>query len=151
MTYPVITVLILLEPAVRVVVAMVSVQMETAVRNMDFAETPVTTVHFHWGLVAMDIVEMVFAQMAIVVHHLVGAARPAITVLFQIDGSRGNGICADGYCCSSLGFCGTTADHCFLLPRTCGEGSPGNNICADGYCCSSTGWCTTNIEYCTDV
>jgi hypothetical protein len=28
------------------------------------------------------------------------------------DGNRGNGFCSDGTCCSSFGWCGTTAAHC---------------------------------------
>ncbi len=28
------------------------------------------------------------------------------------NGNRGNGVCADGTCCSKYGWCGTSTDHC---------------------------------------
>ena len=87
------------------------------------------------------------------------------------NGSPGDGVCADGTCCSQFGWCGTSAEHCgggggggssgggsggVPAPGpgpspgggTCGNGSPGDGVCADGTCCSQFGWCGTSAEHC---
>lgn len=95
-------------------------------------------------------------------------------------GSRGNGICPNGLCCSDWGWCGTSEAHCasnndapVSVPEepanpvvtdsptnapilddnvvgTCGGGSRGNGVCADGLCCSPYGWCGTSSAHCAD-
>jgi len=62
------------------------------------------------------------------------------------DGNIGNGICADGTCCSQYGWCGTSAEHCGGTP--CGDGNRGNGICEDGTCCSQYGWRGTSAAHC---
>lgn len=71
-------------------------------------------------------------------------------------GSRGNGVCSDGSCCSVYGWCGTTAAHCshpegsgVPIKGTCGYGNLGNGICANGTCCSQFGWCGTTEDHCS--
>lgn len=85
-------------------------------------------------------------------------------------GRRGNGVCADGTCCSEFGWCGTSASICEDDARLgstgsttttspppesnetswCGNGDIGNGICLDGTCCSKSGWCGTTVEHCTN-
>jgi len=62
------------------------------------------------------------------------------------EGDRGNGVCADGTCCSQYGFCGTTEEYC---TTTCGNGNRGDGVCPDEACCSQYGYCGTGDEYCT--
>ena len=69
-------------------------------------------------------------------------------------GNRGNGICPDGTCCSSYGWCGMTSTHCGSTPPPtplmfCGNGVRGNGICPDSTCCSPNGWCGTTPEHCS--
>jgi Lytic polysaccharide mono-oxygenase, cellulose-degrading/Chitin recognition protein len=72
------------------------------------------------------------------------------------SGSRGNGICSNGQCCSQYGWCGTTSAHCggggvpapAPVGGTCGNGSRGNGICSNGQCCSQYGWCGTTSAHC---
>jgi len=61
-------------------------------------------------------------------------------------GSRGNGVCANGECCSRWGYCGTSAIHCG--DGTCGGGDVGNGVCDDGRCCSPYGYCGTSQYFC---
>ena len=61
-------------------------------------------------------------------------------------GVRGNGVCADGTCCSQYGFCGATEEYC---TTTCGDGNRGDGVCPDDACCSQHGYCGTADEYCT--
>ncbi|KAI2505082.1 Chitinase class I [Fragilaria crotonensis] len=64
-------------------------------------------------------------------------------------GSRGNGVCSDGTCCSQYGWCGTTAEHCKGTGGSpCGGGNRGNGVCNDGTCCSQYGWCGTTAAHC---
>jgi hypothetical protein len=74
------------------------------------------------------------------------------------NGNRGNGVCADGTCCSEYGWCGTSTEHCSgggggspptPSSGTCGNGNRGNGVCADGTCCSKYGWCGTSTEHCS--
>jgi len=43
-------------------------------------------------------------------------------------GSRGNGFCASGACCSEFGFCGTTPEFC-NAPTVCGAPPPSSSDC----------------------
>lgn len=66
-------------------------------------------------------------------------------------GNPGNGVCANGQCCSQYGWCGTTVAHCDGNPHsggTCGGGNPGNGVCASGECCSQYGWCGMTAAHC---
>lgn len=78
----------------------------------------------------------------------------------------GNKVCASGLCCSSIGYCNSTAAHCgkhmgkhcqdkfgacFCTGANNGErcGKQGNNkVCADGLCCSSIGYCGRTSDHC---
>ena len=75
--------------------------------------------------------------------------------------------CADGTCCSYLGYCGTTNAHCDAgcqngpctsppppppPPPQCGHipfgGCAANCPCSDGTCCSQFGYCGTTNAHC---
>ncbi|KAI9199665.1 uncharacterized protein BJ171DRAFT_200770 [Polychytrium aggregatum] len=74
------------------------------------------------------------------------------------NGKVGNGICADGTCCSKYGWCANDAAHCNnRAPASspgssgsgsCGSGKVGNGKCSNGQCCSKYGWCGTTSAYC---
>ena len=64
------------------------------------------------------------------------------------SGNIGDGVCADGTCCSQYGWCGTSSAHC---DGYCGGGQQGNGICANGQCCSQYGYCGSTPEYCSNA
>jgi chitinase len=82
-------------------------------------------------------------------------------------GTLGDGICANGQCCSRAGWCGVTSDYCGgnsysgkdvspggINAPMCGGGSLGTpssayyGFCSGGNCCSKYGWCGSTSDYC---
>ncbi|OAA75896.1 Chitin-binding, type 1 [Akanthomyces lecanii RCEF 1005] len=80
--------------------------------------------------------------------------------------SFGGKVCDVGLCCSSISYCGATADHCgkyrgsncqgdfgscfcggAKLNERCGT-QGGNRVCDAGLCCSSIGYCGTSAAHC---